>query len=152
MDFLGLPGSHPVARYLGSVDYRYNNFFQDLAWRDLFNKLEAQSSGEAWALCCGGGGLPHASTVLALEKRPLLLGTSHHRDPISLGQLWDRRGCYRASLIQPEFLALPWGMTLGRGRHKLQNRPQDLRRNHNNPTWDHCGWALEPEAASKKQR
>ncbi|EHH28225.1 hypothetical protein EGK_18614 [Macaca mulatta] len=37
-------GSHPVARYLGSVDYRYNNFFQDLAWRDLFNKLEAQSA------------------------------------------------------------------------------------------------------------
>lgn len=36
-----------MARYLGSVDYRYNNFFQDLAWRDLFNKLEAQSSGEA---------------------------------------------------------------------------------------------------------
>lgn len=43
------PGSHPVARYLGSVDYRYNNFFQDLAWRDLFNKLEAQSAGEARA-------------------------------------------------------------------------------------------------------
>ena len=36
-----------MARYLGSVDYRYNNFFQDLAWRDLFNKLEAQSAGEA---------------------------------------------------------------------------------------------------------
>ncbi|NP_001074639.1 phosphofurin acidic cluster sorting protein 2 isoform 2 [Mus musculus] len=45
MRFLIIPlGSHPVARYLGSVDYRYNNFFQDLAWRDLFNKLEAQSS------------------------------------------------------------------------------------------------------------
>ncbi|XP_025775214.1 phosphofurin acidic cluster sorting protein 2 [Puma concolor] len=43
------PGSHPVARYLGSVDYRYNNFFQDLAWKDLFNKLEAQSAGEARA-------------------------------------------------------------------------------------------------------
>ncbi|XP_051008362.1 phosphofurin acidic cluster sorting protein 2 isoform X1 [Acomys russatus] len=44
MRFLVIPlGSHPVARYLGSVDYRYNNFFQDLAWRDLFNKLEAQS-------------------------------------------------------------------------------------------------------------
>ncbi|XP_024897901.1 phosphofurin acidic cluster sorting protein 2 [Pteropus alecto] len=39
-------GSHPVARYLGSVDYRYNNFFQDLAWRDLFNKLEAQSTAQ----------------------------------------------------------------------------------------------------------
>ncbi|XP_076777087.1 phosphofurin acidic cluster sorting protein 2 isoform X2 [Arvicanthis niloticus] len=45
MRFLIIPlGSHPVARYLGSVDYRYNNFFQDLAWRDLFNKLEAQST------------------------------------------------------------------------------------------------------------
>ncbi|XP_006839658.1 PREDICTED: phosphofurin acidic cluster sorting protein 2 [Chrysochloris asiatica] len=45
MRFLVIPlGSHPVARYLGSVDYRYNNFFQDLAWRDLFNKLESQSA------------------------------------------------------------------------------------------------------------
>ncbi|KAM6201636.1 phosphofurin acidic cluster sorting protein 2 [Rhynchocyon petersi] len=47
MRFLVIPlGSHPVARYLGSVDYRYNNFFQDLAWRDLFNKLEAQGAGQ----------------------------------------------------------------------------------------------------------
>ncbi|XP_053522009.1 phosphofurin acidic cluster sorting protein 2 isoform X3 [Artibeus jamaicensis] len=45
MRFLVIPlGSHPVARYLGSVDHRYHNFFQDLAWRDLFNKLEAQSA------------------------------------------------------------------------------------------------------------
>lgn len=35
-----------MAKYLGSVDYRYNNFFQDLAWRDLFNKLEAQTTGK----------------------------------------------------------------------------------------------------------
>lgn len=106
--------------------------------------------GEVWGV--GGGGLPHASTVLALEKRPLLVGTSHHRDPISQGPLWDRRGCYRASLTQPEFLALPWDMTLGRGSQELQNQPQDLSRNHDDPTWDHCGWALEPEAASRKQR
>ncbi|XP_062037164.1 phosphofurin acidic cluster sorting protein 2 isoform X8 [Lepus europaeus] len=45
MRFLVIPlGSHPVARYLGSVDHRYNNFFQDLAWRDLFSKLEAQGA------------------------------------------------------------------------------------------------------------
>ncbi|NXS62382.1 PACS2 protein, partial [Brachypteracias leptosomus] len=45
MRFLIIPlGSHPLAKYLGSVDYRYNNFFQDLAWRDLFNKLEAQTT------------------------------------------------------------------------------------------------------------
>ncbi|XP_012669068.2 phosphofurin acidic cluster sorting protein 2 isoform X1 [Otolemur garnettii] len=45
MRFLIIPlGSHPVARYLGSVDYRYNNFFQDPTWRDLFSRLEAQSA------------------------------------------------------------------------------------------------------------
>nr|KAF6270121.1 hypothetical protein mPipKuh1_013054 [Pipistrellus kuhlii] len=45
MRFLVIPlGSHPVARYLGSVDSRYSNFFQDLAWRGLFNRLEAQSA------------------------------------------------------------------------------------------------------------
>nr|KAF6289633.1 hypothetical protein mPipKuh1_009798 [Pipistrellus kuhlii] len=45
MRFLVIPlGSHPVASYLGSVDYRYNNLFQDLAWQDMFNNLEAQSS------------------------------------------------------------------------------------------------------------
>ncbi|XP_017900878.1 PREDICTED: phosphofurin acidic cluster sorting protein 2-like [Capra hircus] len=36
----GLPPRGP--RYLGSVDYRYNTFFQDLAWRDLFSKLGAE--------------------------------------------------------------------------------------------------------------
>nr|KAF6416254.1 hypothetical protein HJG59_009516 [Molossus molossus] len=37
-------GSHPVPRYLCSVDYHDNNFFPDRAWRDLFTKLEAQST------------------------------------------------------------------------------------------------------------
>ncbi|XP_029454672.1 phosphofurin acidic cluster sorting protein 2 isoform X4 [Rhinatrema bivittatum] len=45
MRFLIIPlGSHPVAKYLGAVDYRYNNFFQDSAWKDLFGKLEAQNT------------------------------------------------------------------------------------------------------------
>ncbi|XP_053522013.1 phosphofurin acidic cluster sorting protein 2 isoform X9 [Artibeus jamaicensis] len=56
MRFLVIPlGSHPVARYLGSVDHRYHNFFQDLAWRDLFNKLEAQSAAPGR----GVGPAPH---------------------------------------------------------------------------------------------
>nr|KAF6296178.1 hypothetical protein mMyoMyo1_009244 [Myotis myotis] len=43
--FLVIPlGSNPVARYLGSMHYRYNSFFQDLAWWDLFHNLEAQST------------------------------------------------------------------------------------------------------------
>uniref|UniRef100_G1PZ25 Phosphofurin acidic cluster sorting protein 1/2 C-terminal domain-containing protein n=1 Tax=Myotis lucifugus TaxID=59463 RepID=G1PZ25_MYOLU len=39
-----LLGSNPVARYLGSIHYRYTNFFQDLGWWDLFHKLEAHST------------------------------------------------------------------------------------------------------------
>nr|XP_028593943.1 phosphofurin acidic cluster sorting protein 2 isoform X4 [Podarcis muralis] len=35
---------HPVAKYLGSVDCQYNYFFQDLSWKDLFNRLEAQNA------------------------------------------------------------------------------------------------------------
>ncbi|XP_064421083.1 phosphofurin acidic cluster sorting protein 2 [Latimeria chalumnae] len=45
MRFLIIPlGSHPVAKYLGSVDYRYNNFFQDSTWRDFFNKPETPTT------------------------------------------------------------------------------------------------------------
>ncbi|XP_036275369.1 phosphofurin acidic cluster sorting protein 2-like [Pipistrellus kuhlii] len=40
--FLVIPlGSHPLASYLGSMDCRYDNFFQDLYWWDMFNNLES---------------------------------------------------------------------------------------------------------------
>uniref|UniRef100_A0A8C2KSF1 Phosphofurin acidic cluster sorting protein 2 n=1 Tax=Cyprinus carpio TaxID=7962 RepID=A0A8C2KSF1_CYPCA len=43
--FLIIPlGVHPVAKYLASIDYRYNSLFQDSAWRDLFHKPEAPTS------------------------------------------------------------------------------------------------------------
>ncbi|XP_077416236.1 phosphofurin acidic cluster sorting protein 2 isoform X2 [Vanacampus margaritifer] len=42
MRFLIIPlGAHPVSKYLGTVDYRYNALFQDAAWKDLFHKPEA---------------------------------------------------------------------------------------------------------------
>ncbi|KAG7277093.1 hypothetical protein CRUP_031306 [Coryphaenoides rupestris] len=42
MRFLVIPlGAHPVSKYLGSIDYRYNSLFQDVAWRELFHKPEA---------------------------------------------------------------------------------------------------------------
>uniref|UniRef100_A0A6Q2XNM6 Phosphofurin acidic cluster sorting protein 2 n=1 Tax=Esox lucius TaxID=8010 RepID=A0A6Q2XNM6_ESOLU len=45
MRFLIIPlGSHPVSKYLGTIDYRYNSLFQDTAWRDLFHKPEAPES------------------------------------------------------------------------------------------------------------
>ncbi|XP_070622552.1 phosphofurin acidic cluster sorting protein 1 isoform X2 [Erythrolamprus reginae] len=41
MRFLIIPlGSHPVAKYMGSVDSRYSNMFLDTSWRDLFSKTE----------------------------------------------------------------------------------------------------------------
>ena len=40
-----LPGSHPVAKYLGSVDSRYSSTFLDSGWRDLFNRSEPPVSG-----------------------------------------------------------------------------------------------------------
>ncbi|XP_015240812.1 PREDICTED: phosphofurin acidic cluster sorting protein 2 isoform X3 [Cyprinodon variegatus] len=42
MRFLIIPlGVHPVSKYLGTIDSRYNSLFQDTAWRDLFHKPEA---------------------------------------------------------------------------------------------------------------
>ncbi|XP_045918253.1 phosphofurin acidic cluster sorting protein 2 isoform X3 [Micropterus dolomieu] len=42
MRFLIIPlGAHPVSKYLGTIDYRYNSLFQDAAWRELFHKPEA---------------------------------------------------------------------------------------------------------------
>ncbi|KAM5137728.1 phosphofurin acidic cluster sorting protein 1 isoform 3-T3 [Mantella aurantiaca] len=39
--FLLVPlGSHPVCKYLSSLDSRYASLFFDTAWRELFNKLE----------------------------------------------------------------------------------------------------------------
>ncbi|XP_036197542.1 phosphofurin acidic cluster sorting protein 2-like isoform X2 [Myotis myotis] len=45
MRFLVIPlGPHPLASYLGSMDCRYNHFFQDLYWRDMFNNLESENT------------------------------------------------------------------------------------------------------------
>ncbi|XP_069500988.1 phosphofurin acidic cluster sorting protein 1 isoform X1 [Ambystoma mexicanum] len=41
MRFLIIPlGSHPVAKYIGSVDCRYSGMFMDTSWRDLFTRTE----------------------------------------------------------------------------------------------------------------
>ncbi|XP_013920433.1 PREDICTED: phosphofurin acidic cluster sorting protein 2-like [Thamnophis sirtalis] len=43
--FLVVPlGSHPLAKYLGSVDNRYSTLFLDAAWRELFSRVEAPST------------------------------------------------------------------------------------------------------------
>uniref|UniRef100_A0A8C5PGD4 Phosphofurin acidic cluster sorting protein 2 n=1 Tax=Leptobrachium leishanense TaxID=445787 RepID=A0A8C5PGD4_9ANUR len=43
--FLILPlGPHPVAKYLASIDSKYNSLFMDSIWRDLFNQGEPSNS------------------------------------------------------------------------------------------------------------
>ncbi|XP_059527723.1 phosphofurin acidic cluster sorting protein 2-like [Myotis daubentonii] len=45
MRFLVIPlGPHPLASYLGSMDCRYKNLFQDLYWRDMFNNLDSENT------------------------------------------------------------------------------------------------------------
>lgn len=43
--FLVLPlGPHPVAKYLASVDSKYNALFMDAAWREVFSLGEPPAS------------------------------------------------------------------------------------------------------------
>ncbi|NXD15719.1 PACS1 protein, partial [Nothocercus nigrocapillus] len=38
-------GSHPLAKYLASVDNKYSTLFLDTAWRELFSRAEPPSAG-----------------------------------------------------------------------------------------------------------
>uniref|UniRef100_A0A8B9Q2G7 PACS1 protein n=1 Tax=Apteryx owenii TaxID=8824 RepID=A0A8B9Q2G7_APTOW len=45
--FLLVPlGSHPLAKYLASVDNKYSTLFLDTAWRELFSRAEPPTTGE----------------------------------------------------------------------------------------------------------
>ncbi|NWZ56311.1 PACS1 protein, partial [Haliaeetus albicilla] len=45
--FLLVPlGSHPLAKYLASVDNKYSTLFLDTAWRELFSRAEPPIAGE----------------------------------------------------------------------------------------------------------
>lgn len=109
-----LAGSHPVARYLGSVDYRYNNFFQDLTWRDLFNKLEAQSAGEAQAPAVPLEPAPssprhHAPPALAPTPPSLRENPSHSLSP----EMQPVCLPFSQAPLGPERLGGRWGQQAG---------------------------------------
>ncbi|KAF3845265.1 hypothetical protein F7725_008428 [Dissostichus mawsoni] len=66
MRFLVIPlGAHPVSKYLGTIDYRYNSLFQDAAWRDLFLKPEAPYMVGA----NGAHQLPIAEAMLTYKQK-----------------------------------------------------------------------------------
>ncbi|XP_072896393.1 phosphofurin acidic cluster sorting protein 2 isoform X10 [Hemitrygon akajei] len=78
MRFLIIPlGSHPVAKYLSSIDYRYNNFFQDAVWQDFFTKTEAPSivhspcdSGCVFKWFSGVNSLGRCSGAILVQEIP----------------------------------------------------------------------------------
>ncbi|XP_062326387.1 phosphofurin acidic cluster sorting protein 2 isoform X5 [Osmerus eperlanus] len=93
MRFLIIPlGSHPVSKYLGTIDHRYNCLFQDAAWRDLFHKPEAGVLGQespdvvsrVTQYMVGANGahqLPIAEAMLTYKQRSLSVS--------SLGGRWQ---------------------------------------------------------------
>ncbi|XP_075469588.1 phosphofurin acidic cluster sorting protein 2 isoform X2 [Ascaphus truei] len=76
MRFLIIPlGSHPVAKYLGSVDNIYNNLFQDPAWRELFTKLDAHTT------------IPETPDVASRVTQYIAGANSAHQLPIAEAML-----------------------------------------------------------------
>lgn len=43
--YLRCPGCNPVAKYISSLDNKFNSIFLDAGWRDVFGRLEAPTSG-----------------------------------------------------------------------------------------------------------
>ncbi|NWW52694.1 PACS1 protein, partial [Pedionomus torquatus] len=65
--FLLVPlGSHPLAKYLASVDNKYSTLFLDTAWRELFSRAEPPIAGEEW----GGPGAGSALKGSPAATRP----------------------------------------------------------------------------------
>uniref|UniRef100_A0AAY4A209 Phosphofurin acidic cluster sorting protein 1 n=1 Tax=Denticeps clupeoides TaxID=299321 RepID=A0AAY4A209_9TELE len=96
--FLVVPlGSHPVSKYLASLDNRYSASFQDTAWRELFSRSDPpQTDVEALDVASrilqyiSGAALTHqlpiaeamlTYTLLSLYRSPIM---SHSVDAIGL--------------------------------------------------------------------
>ncbi|NXX99997.1 PACS2 protein, partial [Centropus bengalensis] len=63
--FLLVPlGSHPLAKYLASVDNKYSALFLDTAWRELFSRAEPPVAGEERGRLGPAGGSPAVTSRL----------------------------------------------------------------------------------------
>lgn len=81
MRFLIIPlGSHPVAKYLGSVDSRYSSTFLDSGWRDLFSRSEPPVSEQ---LDVVGRVMQYVSGAAATHQLPVAeaMLTCRHKFP-----------------------------------------------------------------------
>ncbi|XP_070251128.1 phosphofurin acidic cluster sorting protein 2-like [Myotis yumanensis] len=99
MRFLVIPlGSHPLARYLGSVDCRYHKFLRDLAWWELFYHLEA----------------PDAVQNIVLKIREYLTGANCVLQlPIAEAMLMSKPKS-PDELSSQKFIPFVWAVKVGR--------------------------------------
>ncbi|KAM7039957.1 phosphofurin acidic cluster sorting protein 2-like [Molossus nigricans] len=87
--FVVIPlGSHPVARYLGSVDHYYKIFFQDLAWKNMFNRTEAQIT------------LQDTVDIVWRIARYIVGATCVHQLPIAKAMLTNKKSPSEKSLLK----------------------------------------------------
>ncbi|KYO26364.1 phosphofurin acidic cluster sorting protein 2 isoform A [Alligator mississippiensis] len=78
MRFLIVPlGSHPVAKYMGSVDSRYSAMFLDAAWRELFSRTEPPSTEPFDVVGRIGQYVASAAVTLQLPVAEAMLTCKH---------------------------------------------------------------------------
>nr|KAF6369946.1 phosphofurin acidic cluster sorting protein 2 [Myotis myotis] len=108
LDWLGymhflviLLGSHPLARYLGSVDCHYHKLLQDLAWWELFYHLEAQDAVQNIVLKIREY-LTGANCVLQLPiAEAMLISKPKSLDKLSSQKLIPFVGAVKVGRVEP---------------------------------------------------
>ncbi|XP_041037983.1 phosphofurin acidic cluster sorting protein 1-like, partial [Carcharodon carcharias] len=80
-------GSHPVARYMASLDSKYSSLFLDSAWSDLFSKSEAPTSGTGRQERGGGNGSLDALDVVGRIMQYISGAHVSHQLPIAEAML-----------------------------------------------------------------
>lgn len=102
-------GSHPLAKYLASVDNKYSTLFLDTAWRELFSRAEPPTAGEEW----GRWGWQCPAVPGALTA-PSACRHCGHRGPRCPVHRWSQPVSPAAHLrghadLQAEEVSVAWG-------------------------------------------
>ncbi|KAJ7341194.1 hypothetical protein JRQ81_005022 [Phrynocephalus forsythii] len=107
--FLVVPlGSHPLAKYLGSVDNRYSTLFLDVAWRELFSRLEPPNSDTVdipgrIAQFITGANVSHQLPISEAMKRSLYFDFYISPDEDSCQKFVPFVGVVKVGLVEQSF-------------------------------------------------
>ncbi|XP_046723937.1 phosphofurin acidic cluster sorting protein 1a isoform X2 [Silurus meridionalis] len=106
--FLVVPlGSHPVAKYLGSLDNRYRSAFLDGVWREFFSRTDLPQAGLSSAECVDVAGrigqyIDGATVTYQLPIAEAMLTCKHKmQDDDSYQNFVPFVGVVKVGLIEP---------------------------------------------------